>query len=103
MTIQCLIHISTSSDRGYAEVVTNDLHQLAIAMPGSVITYEIQAIVELPGPRKIIDDELFAELSMIVAAIGAPRATPAGDGAAVPEQFSDHLASPTLGKIAGRA
>jgi len=47
MTIRCLICICTSSGSDYVEVTANDLHQVALLMPGTVLSYEVQEICEL--------------------------------------------------------
>lgn len=73
MTIRCLLCIATSFGSGYAEIETNNLHQLALLMPASVISYDVQLITEQPIPRTVIDAELFCELCRIASAIAPPR------------------------------
>ncbi len=65
MTIMCLLHIHTGTGDGFAEVTTNDLHQLAMLMPGSVIAYEIEKIDHASARSAVDDSELFAELTAI--------------------------------------
>lgn len=62
MTIRCVICIFKSSGSHYIEVNANNLHQIALVMPGTVVSYKIQEIFELVEPKAVNDADLFAQL-----------------------------------------
>ena len=66
MCLRCLLALSTSQGRCYAVVCTETLHQLALLMPASVISYEIQETEEVVSPAEVIDIELFSSLVGVV-------------------------------------
>lgn len=74
MTIRCLICICTSSGSDYVEVTANDLHQVALLMPGTVLSYEVQEICELAQPRTVSDSDLFSELDITAPDVSFPSA-----------------------------
>lgn len=65
MCLRCLIAFSTTEGSCYAVVCVNSLHQLALAMPAPVISYEVQEIELSHSPAKVDDEELFSELLYI--------------------------------------
>lgn len=65
MCLRCLLAISTTMGSGYAVVCVNSLHQLAVLMPASVVSYEVQEIAETISPAHVFDEELFKELVKI--------------------------------------
>ena len=70
MALNCLICMSTPNGTGYTEVRINSLHQLAMLMPGHVVTYEVcQQLVTNSGAR-VEDAELFDLLIWAVSEIG---------------------------------
>lgn len=79
MTIRCVVCIQTGSGKEYVEANVNDLHQVALLMPGNVLSYEVQQISELALPRTVKDSDLFAELSIIAPQI-LPNDTSIADG-----------------------
>lgn len=58
MTFRCLLCIHTPCGQGFAEIHCNSLHQLAILMPGQVISYEVEGIANDPLNPTVVDDEL---------------------------------------------
>lgn len=65
MCLRCLLAISTTTGKGYAVVCVNSLHQLAVMMPASVVSYEVQEIEETNSPAHVFDGELFTKLVKI--------------------------------------
>ncbi len=70
MTRHCLVCISTLDGTGFAEVQVNSVHQLAMVMPGAVISYEVQNQGESTSGANVEDDELFDLLMGAVQDIG---------------------------------
>jgi hypothetical protein len=67
MRLRCLLAITTKYGNGYAVVYVNSLVQLAFVMPASVLSYDIQEIVDdVFTPAHVIDSELYKELLNIV-------------------------------------
>ena len=66
MCLRCLLALSTISGNGYAVVCVNSLDHLAIMMPASVVSYEVQEIEDTFSPAFVIDGELYIELVQIV-------------------------------------
>ena len=66
MCLRCLLALSTSQGECYAVVCIETLHQLAVLMPASVLSYEVQEIEEIFSPAEVVDTELFSELVDIV-------------------------------------
>jgi hypothetical protein len=62
MTFRCLLCIDTPSGQGFAVVHCNSLHQLALIMPGLVISYEVQEMATDPFNPTVLDDELISVL-----------------------------------------
>lgn len=58
MTLKCLVILSTCSGQVLAEVLVNSLHQLAVVMPASVVSYEVQNNGQC-GYAVVNDSELF--------------------------------------------
>lgn len=65
MCLRCLVELYTISGTGYAVVCVNSLHQLAVLMPASVVSYEVQEIEQVICPAYVIDAELYTELTKI--------------------------------------
>ena len=66
MCLRCLLALSTAEGKCYAVVHIKSLHQLAMLMPASVVSYEVQEIEDVFSPAEIIDTELFSDLVEIV-------------------------------------
>jgi hypothetical protein len=66
MALNCLVHLSISAGQGFAEVRVNSLHQLALIMPASVISYEVRRPAESVSSAHVEDAELFEVLLGIV-------------------------------------
>ena len=63
MRLRCLISIATISGNGYAVVYVNSLRQLAVVMPASVLSYDIQEIEDdVFTPAHVVNSELYNEL-----------------------------------------
>lgn len=72
MTKNCLVTFFTSIGHGVAEINVNSLHQLAVLMPASVVSYEVQDNGdEARGP--VSDVELYELLLDLVSDINAHR------------------------------
>ncbi len=69
MTLNCLISLLTPQGVGFTEVRVNSLHQLAILMPGSVLTYEICQQAQTTSGARVDDAELFNLLTWAVSEI----------------------------------
>lgn len=72
MPLSVLIELRVADVTGFVEVSINNLHQLAILMPGSVVSYEVHRIDERPSDFAVIDDiDLVDLLSRIATEIAA--------------------------------
>ena len=72
MTKSCLVTIVTSTGHCVAELHINSLHQLALLMPASVISYEVYDNGE-SSLGAVSDSELYDLLLGLIKGIGTPE------------------------------
>ena len=65
MARDCLVILSTSAGSCIAEIRVDSLHQLALVMPATVISYEVRDNGEC-GVSKVGDEELFELLTGVI-------------------------------------
>jgi len=66
MTLNCLVKLTTHIGQAMAEVRINSLHQLAVVMPASVVSYEVQNNGEC-NYEPVNDAELFDLLNGVIS------------------------------------
>lgn len=69
MAKKCVIKLSTPDGLAIAEVHVSSLHQLALLMPATVITYEVED-QGVSGRGPVSDSELYDLLIGLIASIG---------------------------------
>lgn len=68
MALDCLVTFITATGRGTAEVRANSLHQLAVLMPGAVVTYQVRDNGDCKGVV-VSDDDLYSQLVSVIGDI----------------------------------